>query len=177
MRRLLYLAALSMLVVAMMASVALAQSRGPSGADGTFNCEDFDTQPQAQAFFDADPSDPDGLDGPPGDAFTGEEGVACESLPDGPVEEDVEEAGEEPMESSEPAEPVEEDVAPQAPSMEEGDVAAAQYAADDQYAGDDQYADDEEMTELPDTGGPALLPLAAALALVTGGLLLIRRLS
>lgn len=83
MRRLLYLAALSMLVVALTASVALGQSRGPSGADGSFNCEDFDTQEQAQAFFDADPSDPDGLDGPPGDAFTGQPGVACESLPAG----------------------------------------------------------------------------------------------
>jgi hypothetical protein len=58
------------------ASVALAQSRGPSGADGSFNCEDFDTQPQAQAFFDADPSDPNGLDGE-GD------GVPCESLAGG----------------------------------------------------------------------------------------------
>ncbi len=83
MRRLLYLAALSMLVVALTASVALGQSRGPSGADGSFNCEDFDTQEQAQEFFDADPSDPDGLDGPPGDAFTGEPGVACEGLPSG----------------------------------------------------------------------------------------------
>lgn len=64
-----------------MQSPALAQSRGPSGADGTYNCEDFDFQEEAQAFYDQDTSDPDGLDGPPGEAFDGEQGVACEELP------------------------------------------------------------------------------------------------
>lgn len=72
MRRLLYLAALSMLVVALTASVALGQSRGPSGADGSFNCADFDSQPQAQEFLDANPSDPNGLD-------ADNDGLACES--------------------------------------------------------------------------------------------------
>ena len=48
-------------------------SRGPSGADGTYNCSDFDTQAQAQAYFDS-VGDIDGLDGD-GD------GVACQSLP------------------------------------------------------------------------------------------------
>ncbi len=75
MRRLLYLAALSMLVVALSASVALGQSRGPSGADGTFNCSDFDDQGQAQEFFNnAGPGDPNGLD-------ADSDGQACESLP------------------------------------------------------------------------------------------------
>ena len=81
MRKLLYLTTLAMLATLMFATAAFAQSRGPSGADGSFNCEDFDTQEQAQAVFDQDPSDPDGLDGPPGEAFTGEPGVACEELP------------------------------------------------------------------------------------------------
>lgn len=83
MRRLSLLATLSLVAMLVFASAAFAQSRGPSGADGSYNCEDFDTQEEAQEFFDADPSDPDGLDGPPGDAFTGESGVACEGLPSG----------------------------------------------------------------------------------------------
>lgn len=45
----------------------------PSGED--LNCSDFSTQAEAQSIYDADPSDPNGLDGSP------EDGVACESLP------------------------------------------------------------------------------------------------
>lgn len=51
-----------------------------------YDCQDFDTQDQAQAIYDQDPSDPYGLDGPPGEGFTGEQGVACEELPPGPGE-------------------------------------------------------------------------------------------
>lgn len=81
MRRLLYLTALSMLVVALTANVALGQSRGPSGADGSYNCPDFDTQAQAQGYYDAQGGlsggDPDGLD-------RDQDGEACEdSLPEG----------------------------------------------------------------------------------------------
>lgn len=46
-----------------------------------FDCADFATQEDAQAEYDLDPSDPSGLDGPPGEAFTGEQGIACEELP------------------------------------------------------------------------------------------------
>jgi len=45
------------------------------------NCSDFKFQESAQAAYDHDTSDPDGLDGPPGPAFSGIEGVACEELP------------------------------------------------------------------------------------------------
>ena len=75
---------LGVLAVALsVAPAAFAQSRGPSGADGTYNCADFDTQRQAQQFFLAhNPSqDPDGLDGPVGHDSTGVPGVACENLP------------------------------------------------------------------------------------------------
>ena len=48
-----------------------------------FNCADFDTQEEAQAEYDSDPSDPSGLDGPQGEATDGTPGVACESLPSG----------------------------------------------------------------------------------------------
>jgi Excalibur calcium-binding domain len=40
------------------------------------NCSDFSTQAQAQAVYDQDPSDPNGLD-------RDNDGVACESLPGG----------------------------------------------------------------------------------------------
>ena len=47
----------------------------PLPADGDYDCEHFATQAQAQQVFNADPSDPHGLDGSP------EDQVACESLP------------------------------------------------------------------------------------------------
>ena len=48
-----------------------------------FACADFDTQEEAQAVYDQDPSDPSGLDGPQGEASDGTPGVACEALPSG----------------------------------------------------------------------------------------------
>ena len=63
--------------MALLAPAALAQSRGPSGADGTYNCSDFDDQGQAQEFFlraGGPGSDPNGLD-------KNKNGIACESLP------------------------------------------------------------------------------------------------
>lgn len=80
-KRLLYLATLSLVASMMFAPAALGQSRGPSGADGTFNCPDFDFQEDAQAVYDQDTSDPNGLDGAIGTGFTGQQGVACEELP------------------------------------------------------------------------------------------------
>ena len=50
-------------------------SKPPPRAGGDYDCSDFDTQAQAQRVYDADPSDPNGLDGYP------EDGEACESLP------------------------------------------------------------------------------------------------
>ena len=47
--------------------------RGPTGADGTYNCDDFDTQDQAQQYFD-EKGDVDGLD-------RDSDGVPCETLP------------------------------------------------------------------------------------------------
>jgi hypothetical protein len=61
-------------------SVELAQE-----ADADLDCEDFDTQEEAQAVFDEDPSDPNNLD-PNGD------GIACALLPPAA---DSESAGEE----------------------------------------------------------------------------------
>jgi ABC-type Fe3+-hydroxamate transport system substrate-binding protein len=47
--------------------------RGPSGADGTYNCSDFDTQQEAQDYYDQ-VGDIDGLD-------ANHDGIPCESLP------------------------------------------------------------------------------------------------
>lgn len=43
-------------------------------AQDIYNCDDFTYQEQAQAVYDADPSDPNGLDGD-------NDGIACEDLP------------------------------------------------------------------------------------------------
>jgi hypothetical protein len=62
-----------------LAATALAVS--PAGAQqGDLNCDDFLFQEDAQAVYDADPSDPHGLDGPPGPSSSGVPGLACEDL-------------------------------------------------------------------------------------------------
>lgn len=45
------------------------------------NCDDFDSQREAQEFLRDHPADPEGLDGPPGEPSTGQPGVACEDNP------------------------------------------------------------------------------------------------
>lgn len=49
-----------------------------------YNCEDFQYQEDAQAFFNAFSNDPSGLDGRPGLATAGKPNVACENLPKRP---------------------------------------------------------------------------------------------
>jgi hypothetical protein len=62
--------------------LGLAWELTPSArAQNTLNCTDFPSQAAAQAELRKDPSDPNGLDGPPGPAFDGIQGVACENLP------------------------------------------------------------------------------------------------
>jgi hypothetical protein len=65
------------------AGVGSSASSSSSPEDGVdeFDCSDFDTQEQAQQTYEWDTSDPNGLDGPPGEGYTGEQGVACEELP------------------------------------------------------------------------------------------------
>src|SRR3954447_24385742 len=48
---------------------------GTANAADIYNCSDFTYQEDAQAVYNQDTSDPNGLDGTPND------GVACESLP------------------------------------------------------------------------------------------------
>ena len=59
-------------------AVAYLFTIGPSAAaQQDLNCDDFATQEEAQAVFDRDRSDPNGLDGNDND------GIACENLPSG----------------------------------------------------------------------------------------------
>lgn len=53
---------------------------GPVSAQN-LNCSDFQFQEEAQAQYEADTNDPNGLDGPPGPTSSGVPGVACENLP------------------------------------------------------------------------------------------------
>jgi hypothetical protein len=58
---------------------------GGGGDDGDrYDCGDFTYQEEAQFVYNRDTSDPYGLDGPIGEAFDGEQGVACEDLPHRP---------------------------------------------------------------------------------------------
>jgi LPXTG-motif cell wall-anchored protein len=170
-RRLLYLTVLSMLVVAMTASVALAQpQRGPSGADGSYNCADFDTQTQAQNYYEGQGGvsggDPDGLD-------ADQDGRACETLPPG-----NQGGGEQPT----TPEPTTEQPQPQ-PEGGNGDVPRGTGGAEEGATGavdTNQYDDDGDVGGLPHTGGPSLgasASLLGGVALLAGGLLLRRRLS
>ena len=53
----------------------------PAAYAQELNCDDFPNQAAAQQELREDPSDPEGLDGLPGEAFSGIQGVACEDLP------------------------------------------------------------------------------------------------
>ncbi len=168
MKKLLFLAVLGMLTM-LVAAPAFAQS----GADGSFNCEDFEFQEDAQDFFDQDTSDPDGLDGPPGEAFTGEPGVACEELPSrGDMEE--------PMMEEPTPDPSQPGIQPGTAEACEGIIDQAEF---EECAG--QYAEPPipapvpepaptTETVLPDTGGPSLALLAGGL-LIGAGLVMRRR--
>lgn len=62
-------------------SSASASGASSPPSDGDLDCTEFDTQEEAQRAYERDTSDPHGLDGPQGEGYTGEQGVACEDLP------------------------------------------------------------------------------------------------
>lgn len=76
--RILLVAAVAALYIGVLPTWAQSQATG-------INCSNFTYQEDAQAYFDAHPGDPEGLDGPPGPAFEGLQNVACEALPHRPV--------------------------------------------------------------------------------------------
>lgn len=96
------------------------------------NCIDI-TQAEAQAVYDADSSDPNNLD-------ADNDGVACETIQQTTNSTQFED------DSS---------VTSSAGTVDTDDSAVSS----DQYSGDDATGDD--IAALPDTGGPALLPVAA----------------
>lgn len=71
-------------VLGTLAAIAAATLLGPAPAAfaqaGDLDCRDFTYQEDAQAVYDADESDPNGLDGNDND------GIACESLPHRPAQ-------------------------------------------------------------------------------------------
>ena len=65
------------LALALLSGCGLVEASAPAGGNGgDLDCSDFATREEAQEVLDADPSDPNGLDG-------GGDGTACESLPSG----------------------------------------------------------------------------------------------
>lgn len=192
MRRLLLLAALCMVAALVFAPAALAQQ--------DLNCSDFATQPEAQAELDADPSDPNGLDGNDND------GIACESLPSGggtggggsqgdldcadfatqpeaqaefdadPSDPNGLDADDDGIACEEPGN--DEPISAPTEDQYDDDVAVVQY---DDDAAVVQYDDETatatataSATPLPDTGGvvsPAALAAVAALLLVGSGII------
>jgi hypothetical protein len=128
---------------------AMAQQRGPSGADGSYNCADFDTQEEAQEFFEEQggpENDPNRLD-------ADNDGIACEGLPGGPTEETTDTGAD--------------------PGTEEAEDEDGAPAEDDAPADDDAPA--EDVDEAPTrvdagsgglaTGMPMWLTLTMALGL------------
>ncbi len=163
MRRFMLLAAMCAALVLVMAPAGLAQSRGPSGADGTYNCADFDFQEDAQAFFNNDPGDTNGLDGPPGDASTGQPGVACEELPS----RGTTTGGGMTQQPTTPTQYTQ----PETPNTRVTPDGIQYSALPDATPSAEVPVASTTTTALPATGGPSLVLLASAL-LIGGGLIL-----
>jgi hypothetical protein len=72
-------------IVLLGTAVVLALWASPAFAQDDQNCDDLESQAAAQAHLRSDPSDPDGLDAPPGPADgndrAGGDGIACEDNP------------------------------------------------------------------------------------------------
>ena len=155
MRRLLYLFALSAMMMLMLAPAAVAQD--------VLNCEeDFQFREDAQDVFDQDPSDPNNLDGNDND------GLACESLPSRGT--DTPPAAEEESEVETKTE-----VVTKTEAKEEEKEQPKEKAKEKEKA--KKEAKKEEKKDLPKTGGPgtaSLLALGAGTLLVGGGLLVRR---
>ena len=188
--RTLYLATLCMAATLVFAPAALAQT--------DLNCtEDFDFQEDAQAVLEADPSDPNGLDGNDND------GIACEELPSRGTDtgtgtgatcaqyqghldcaDFASQAEAQAVLDADPSDPNGLDADNDGIACEET-LSAPPTQATQQYEQPVAEVVDEETssttttTPLPDTGGLPLVPLAGASLLVLGvvGLAVRRRIS
>jgi hypothetical protein len=121
------------------------------GEPADLDCIDFATQAEAQAAYAADPSDPNGLD-------ADNDGVACETTVSTPDTTEFEDGS---------------GVASGGPLLTEDD------ATDEQYADTNDTGDTGDgsanVTSLPETGGPALLPVVALVMGLLMGLAVLRR--
>lgn len=149
MRRNTGILAATLLVLGATAIPASAQQRAPSGDDGSYNCPDFDTQQEAQEFFES-------VGGPeedPNDLDRDGNGIACEALPGGPSE-GVNETGEDPGQGVDRQEELN-------PPADDGD---------DSADGDDADDDTPAPTEVgAGTGGLAAgIPLGVLFAMLLG---------
>lgn len=137
-------------------------------AADTLNCDDFDTQPEAQAHLEADPSDPDGLD-------RDNDGIACENLPQGNSaasnnNEASEDASTDESTSSEDASTSEED------TTSDDDATTTEETTSSDDSATDESSSDEEGGALPDTATVLPLGILGGLgAMILGGLGLRKR--
>lgn len=136
------------------------------------NCSDFDTQPEAQAHLEDDPSDPDGLD-------RDGDGIACEHLPQGNSNANNDGASETADESEEASEDTSTDESTSsedAAASEEETSSEEATSSDDASASDESASTDEEGGELPNTATALPLGILGGLgAMVLGGLGLRKR--
>ena len=140
MKRLLYLAVLSLGSMLVLTPAALAQD--------PYDCGDFTYQEDAQAVFDQDPNDPSGLDGPRGPTPDGEPGVACENLPSRGDTTEQPQAKEKQESSSEKS--------------------SSEKSSSKESSSKESTTTKEQRKELPATGGLSLLLPTAALLIGSG---------
>jgi len=108
-------------IVLLGTAVVLALWASPAFAQDDQNCDDLESQAAAQAHLRSDPSDPDGLDAPPGPADgndrAGGDGIACEDNP-APYDREPVVAGPQPTEPPTTEPPASETPPIQAPANE-----------------------------------------------------------
>ncbi len=152
MRRVFLMLSAGLVMSVVFASVAMAQTDPSESPYGTL-CGSFGSQFGAQQYYDFNATaEEQAIMDPSGDGFacTPEDGnIVVEEITGAPAQD------------------------PNAPVGEFSGLTPPPSEASDMVA---DVADDD-MTGLPDTGGPALLLPIAGLALISGGLLMKRRLS
>ncbi|WP_449355208.1 excalibur calcium-binding domain-containing protein [Virgibacillus natechei] len=129
------------------------------------NCKDFDTQPEAQAHYDADPSDPDRLDGE-GD------GIPCEHLPDG----DSTTSSNDDTSENESEETTDDASTDESTSSEDANTSEEETtSSDDATITDESTSSNEEGGDLPDTATVLPLGIAGGLGAMALGALGLRK--
>ncbi|WP_080872838.1 excalibur calcium-binding domain-containing protein [Oceanobacillus timonensis] len=148
-------------------------------AADNLNCEDFDTQQEAQEHYDADPSDPDRLD-------NDNDGIPCENLPGGDSTSSDNEASEPSNESVESEDTsADESSSSEDAATSEEDTTSSEDAAtteeettasEDNAAAEETTSSEEDGGDLPDTATALPLGMLGGLgAMILGGLGLRKR--